>query len=416
MLVYLLGVDVLAAVLGLVVLGRTSFDGQDFRLALFLTVLGVTFEEGVRRAARLKMRLSADLKRDMTSVWTVATAVTLPTGYAAAAICVISGYVWLRQHQPTGHPLHRGAFNVALNVLAVIGAAGAVHAVDRRLPALPAGSGTAVGVLVAVLVAMAVYTAINRVIPSVALVLDRVPMRELLASRNENLIEVATLSLGGLVAVVAATQPWLCVLAIAPLVALQRGALVAELEIAATRDGKTGLFNGPAWEHVARKELARAERAHEDVAVLVVDIDRFKEVNDGYGHLAGDRVLRAVGRTLEDNVREYDTVGRFGGEEFVVVLPDADEYDALVVAERLRAQVQELRMSTVLEDPLPVDAPDPALAVSVGVACFRRNGTEVRELVAAADAAMYDAKAQGRNCVALARSNAVFPMFGRRAS
>src|SRR6185437_6009043 len=120
-------------------------------------------------------------------------------------------------------------------------------------------------------------------------------------------------------------------LAIAPMVTLQRGALMRTLEAAATIDAKTGMLNAVAWEHLAEKELARASRSSDSTAVLIIDIDRFKMVNDRYGHLAGDEVLRGVGKCLAGEVRENDTVARFGGEEFVAVLPSAGDVDALIV-------------------------------------------------------------------------------------
>jgi diguanylate cyclase (GGDEF)-like protein len=249
---------------------------------------------------------------------------------------------------------------------------------------------------------MVSYTVINRALPSVALIINRVPLRELRGTREDNLIELATLCLGGLVAIAALHEPWLCVLAVAPMVTLQRGALVAELETAATVDAKTGLLNAVAWEHLTQRELSRAERENHDVAILIIDIDRFKLVNDQYGHMVGDQVLRKVGKVLAAGVREYDTVGRFGGEEFVAVLPNAGDADALVVAERLRSRVNELRIAALLDGPAPEGAAEHALAVSIGVSCTRHDGREVTSLLVAADAALYRAKSGGRNRVVLA--------------
>jgi diguanylate cyclase (GGDEF)-like protein len=101
-------------------------------------------------------------------------------------------------------------------------------------------------------------------------------------------------------------------------------------------------------------------------------------------------------------VREYDTVGRFGGEEFVAVLPKAGDVDALVVAERLRSRVNELRIAALIDGPTPDGAADHLLAVSIGVACTGHDGREVTDLLVAADAALYRAKESGRNRVVLA--------------
>ncbi|HVU93020.1 MAG TPA: GGDEF domain-containing protein [Jatrophihabitans sp.] len=377
---------------------HTSADGSDFRLAGYLAVLAIIFEEGVRRAAQLKLRLSAELKRDMTSVWTVATAVVLPPVLAIAVTAVLASYIWLRQHRPTGHPFYIGVFNIALLALSAGSAGLAVHAWSPAWGSLP----WALDMTLTVLLAMATNTVVNRSLASVGLLLNGVPVRDLRGTREDNLMEVATLCLGGLVAVAALNAPWLCVLALAPMVTLQRGALVSELETAASVDAKTGLLNAVAWEHLAHRELTRAARENYDVAVLIIDIDRFKLVNDRFGHLIGDRVLHRVGRLLAAEVREYDTVGRFGGEEFVAVLPQAGDADALVVAERIRSRVHELRMSALLDTEMPAGVADTNLAVSIGVACSRSDGAEVSSLLVAADAALYRAKSGGRNRVVLA--------------
>jgi diguanylate cyclase (GGDEF)-like protein len=398
MLGYLVFVEIAAIVLIVLLVGSSRTEASDYRLAGYLAVLAVVFEEGVRRAAQLKLRLSAELKRDMTSVWTVATAVVLPPSLAVAVTAVLASYIWVRQHRPTGHPLYIGVFNIALLILSAGSAGVAVHAWSPAWSGLP----WALDMTFTVLLAMATNTVVNRSLASIGLLLNGVPLRELRGTREDNLMEIATLCLGGLVAIAALHDPWLCVLALAPMVTLQRGALVSELETAASVDAKTGLLNAVAWEHLAHRELARAAREDYDVAVLIIDIDRFKLVNDRFGHLIGDRVLQQVGRLLAAEVREYDTVGRFGGEEFVAVLPQAGDTDALVVAERLRSRVNELRMSTLLEDAMPEGVPDSALAVSIGVSCSRHDGGEVSELLVAADAALYRAKSGGRNRVVLA--------------
>jgi len=398
MLAYLLPVEILTAAIFARQIATGSSTAHDVRLAGFLTVLAVLFEEGVRRAAQLKLRLSADLKRDMTSVWTVATAVALPPAYAGGVTALLAGYIWVRQHRPTGHPLYIGVFNVALLVLSAMSASIAVHSSASSWAHLPLAMGTALTVLLAI----AVNTLVNRLVASVALALAGVPLRELRGTRQDNLMEIATLCLGGLLAVTALYEPWLCVLVLAPMISLQRGALVSELETAATIDAKTGLLNAIAWEQLTQRELSRAAREKSDLAVLIIDIDRFKLVNDQYGHLVGDQVLRRIGKVLATEVREYDTVGRFGGEEFVAVLPNAGDADALVVAERLRSRVNELRVAGLIDGPAPEGAAEHALAISVGVSCSRHDGTELAELLLAADAALYRAKAGGRNRVVLA--------------
>ena len=127
--------------------------------------------------------------------------------------------------------------------------------------------------------------------------------------------------------------------------------------------------------------------------MLLVDIDHFKRVNDTHGNLVGDQVLAALADALQNQVRESDEVGRFGGEEFVVLLPGADATEAAKVAERLREHVR--TMLTTIGDT------EIALTVSIGAAVLGQHGSDVRNLLAAADEALYRAKASGRDRVCL---------------
>jgi len=398
LLVYFAVVELVALVWCAVAVGRLDSANHSWAVLALLTALALVFEESARRAARLQLRLSSDMKRDMTSVWCVAGAVAMQPGAAVILLVVLMTYIWLRQQRPAGELLHRKIFNASTALLGCLGSglilrsgASAWHGAPWML----AGAISVVVVIVA-------HTLINRMLVTFGVLLLGVRGRALLGTADDNLIEIATLCLGGLVALAVLYQPWLAALVLAPMVTLQRGALVRELETAATVDAKTGLLNAIAWEHLAQRELSRAQRERYDVAVLIIDIDRFKLVNDMYGHLVGDAVLRSVGKVLAAEVREYDTVGRFGGEEFVAVLPNAGDADALVIAERLRSRINELRVSTLVDGIDPQGSETNALAVSIGVSSSRYDGETVSDLLLAADAALYRAKAGGRNRVVLA--------------
>jgi diguanylate cyclase (GGDEF)-like protein/PAS domain S-box-containing protein len=174
-----------------------------------------------------------------------------------------------------------------------------------------------------------------------------------------------------------------------------RKVLETELEQMATRDTLTGLLNRREMSRVLDEELQRARRYQRPMAVLWVDFDHFKDVNDTYGHAAGDSVLRAISRLLLGSVRSVDSIGRFGGEEFVIVLPEMDLEEAQETAERLRRKVA--------EEPQPLGNGEAVpLTISVGVAVYPDHGQTASTLCAAADKAMYLAKDRGRNCVAMA--------------
>jgi two-component system cell cycle response regulator len=168
---------------------------------------------------------------------------------------------------------------------------------------------------------------------------------------------------------------------------------------AAMNDALTGLSNRWVFEEALGRELVRSRRYQWPLALLMIDLDKFKQVNDTYGHAAGDAVLYAVARLVDDGKRAFDLASRHGGEEMVLALPQTDGAGALVVAERLRAAIEALRV--------PVGEHEVRVTASIGIAvCGEAEATEIvavggqlGELYGAADAAMYRAKAAGRNRV-----------------
>jgi two-component system, cell cycle response regulator len=163
-----------------------------------------------------------------------------------------------------------------------------------------------------------------------------------------------------------------------------------QLRVLATRDSLSGLLNRMAVMAVLEKELSRAVREGQSLAVMMVDIDHFKSVNDNHGHHAGDIVIRETARKLIASIRPYDSSGRYGGEEFVVVAPGCDLDSAVSLAERVR--------EAVLAQDIRVDDVAIPTTISIGVA-VSWEGAEVGQLLRAADEALYAAKHGGRNRV-----------------
>ncbi|MBG0569116.1 GGDEF domain-containing protein [Actinoplanes aureus] len=170
-------------------------------------------------------------------------------------------------------------------------------------------------------------------------------------------------------------------------------------------DPLTGLWNYRYLREVLRREVERASRFGRMLTVLVLDLDHFKEVNDTYGHAAGDQVLGEFARRIRIGLREVDVAFRQGGEEFVVLLPETDAYGGVIVAERLGAAVREW--------PVPVDPRRPGLddripiSVSIGIAVFPEHGSTAQEVLDAADEALYAAKNSGRDTYRLAERESV---------
>ena len=167
------------------------------------------------------------------------------------------------------------------------------------------------------------------------------------------------------------------------------------LRTQSVRDPLTGLYNRRYLEEVLEREVRRAARATQSLGILMIDLDHFKTFNDTYGHDAGDAVLRETGLSLSRGIRAEDFVCRFGGEEFVVILPTANLEAACARAERLRVKIKEL---AIVHQGRSMGI----LTVSIGVAVFPEHGLSPKELMAAADAALYEAKRRGRDQVVVA--------------
>jgi diguanylate cyclase (GGDEF)-like protein len=233
-------------------------------------------------------------------------------------------------------------------------------------------------------------------------------IREMLFGGEALQNDVAELCVAVLVTFAIAVSLLAIVFAVPLVVLLQRSFRHAQLVTASRIDSKTGLLNAATWERESAAEVARAVRTRTPLALALVDIDHFKGVNDTFGHLTGDRALKAIARTFRIFLRDYDLIGRFGGEEFALVLPHTSALDAYGIAERIRKHIA--------ATPLDVgDLPDGEhvrVTVSMGVAALgapwdTRTGSQITDLLAAADRALYQAKRAGRDQVCVVTDNTV---------
>ena len=163
----------------------------------------------------------------------------------------------------------------------------------------------------------------------------------------------------------------------------------------AIRDPLTGLFNRRYLEESLQRELHRAERHSHSIALIMLDIDHFKQVNDTYGHEAGDVVLKNIAALLQEYSRKSDIACRFGGEEFILILPETTLEVAIQRAEALRQAVMAHHVSIEKEE-------IKNLSISLGVASFPQHGQSIKEIMGEADQALYKAKVKGRNRVVVA--------------
>jgi diguanylate cyclase (GGDEF)-like protein len=394
-LAFVLTLDLLAGGLTALALVRAHPTKTDAARFALLAVLGVVVAGVVSRTERSHRAMARGPTVDPTSVWTFAAVLLLPAGYAALLVVLLYAHTMLRTRRDRSWYPHRVTFTGATIVLSVLTAA-AINRWVSEMPHLPEGAARALGVLAA----LAAFRFVNDGAIAVVLWLATKPaaFTDVLVGRDEFAVEVATMILGAFTAQTIIQLPWLTPAVLVLIVMMYRGLLARKLEVDATTDGKTGLLNASAWRELAQRHLWRAIREDQAAAMLVVDLDRFKALNDEYGHLAGDMALTAVADCIKHELRDYDAVGRYGGEEFVAMLPNAGTNAGMRAAERVRARIEQC---TITAEP---DGPEMHLTASIGVATYPSYGTELDEVIRAADLALYAAKAAGRNTVRLAES------------
>lgn len=381
---------VVAVHLGLIAGGLVE---TPFRIGDVETFAALLACSAVCIEASRRLGMPAGVARDLLSAWWLPVALLLPPVYSLLLPVPLQALLQFRVRRTL---IYRRVLVAAAYGIAGAGASGVFHLVVPEplegardwvvggYPGIPAAVGCA-----------ALFTVVNTAIVAVAAhaANPESRWRDVLWTREILLLDVVELCVGILVAITSALSLGLLLLALPPVVLLQRSLMHQQLQAAARTDAKTGLLNASAWQREADTELSRAQRTHDPVALLLIDIDHFKRVNDTHGHLMGDQVLVGVANTLCHQLRDYDVVGRFGGEEFTVLLPGADTVEACRVAERLRGRVRRLAV--------PAEEGTVTVTVSVGVALFRTHGQDLLELLAAADLALYRAKSSGRDRVCL---------------
>jgi len=383
---YFLAVELLTLALLTVVLAYAHVTSVDLGRFALLAVLGLGYAEASDRVERFKRYLGKDgIWSNHTSVWAFAGVLVLPGTYAAVLVLLIHAQqLWLGHRHQSVHP-HRVVFITSTMVLATLAGSGFLHAV---------GGGITTSGLRAALVtvgAFGIFPVVNLgvLISGRALAAKTTLISSLLPDRDTVGFELMTLILGVFTAGLVLHTPWLTPLVLGVLAGLHRNSLVKSLRVAASTDAKTGLLNNAAWQDRAEQGLSHASRANQPVAVVMIDLDHFKNVNDTHGHLVGDRVLCGVADALGVELRGHDLLGRFGGEEFVAFLEGPTAEQAVEISERLRHCIASITTTDT-----------PSVTGSIGVAyCTPPRQANLADLLQVADTALYQAKAGGRNRV-----------------
>jgi diguanylate cyclase (GGDEF)-like protein len=327
-------------------------------------------------------------------IWDLAAAVLLPPLYA---LVIPLPRAVLTEWRIRRTLLHRRAYSTAAHGLSN---AAASVVFRSAVPALCGGAGPGghapAWITLAAgcgLVSMAVEACL--ILPPVrATAAPGTRLRSLALGQEAACNQATELCLAVLTAFAAAHSALALIVALPLAIVLQRSLRHAALAAAARTDAKTGLLNAGAWQREAAVEVTRAARAQAPLAVAIADIDHFKAVNDTHGHLAGDAVLAAVSAAMRDLLRDCDLCGRFGGEEFALLLPRTTAVQALEITERIRQGISQLA--------IPRDGTAAIrVTISIGVAVPSQARRTLDDLLAAADHALYQAKRSGRDCVVM---------------
>ncbi|TMJ94682.1 MAG: diguanylate cyclase [Actinobacteria bacterium] len=322
-----------------------------------------------------------------TIVFLIAGALLLPP-----ELVVLIGVV---QHVPEWlkirYPWYIQTFNILNYTLDCLGAWAAAHLVLASNVGIPRDAQWAL----AGAAASIVFVALNHLLLATMLhFAGRKRFNETGLFTVESLsTDLVLAALGVALATLWKVNPWLIPVAIAPLVLIHRSLSVPALQEEARVDPKTGLFNARHFAAELREELARAARFERPMSLIMADLDLLREINNSYGHLAGDAVLKGLADIFRTQLRHYDVPARFGGEEFAILLPETDSEHAFEIAERIRRAVAETSFEVETSSE-PIRA-----TVSIGVAAFPQDGADANELIHQADLAVYRAKLQGRNRV-----------------
>ena len=378
-LVYLLAVAAVAVGVSLPLLAELKPSSGNW---VTFAILGAS----VALAQLFVVRTPGNKSYHTTGVFLIPAALLLPPELVALMPVVQHIPDWLRNRTAW----YIQSFNIFNYTLATLGAWASAHVI---LGADTVITNDNVRFALAGLAASVCFVGLNSALIAPMLHLGRGQSMRLLFSFQHFSTELVFAALGVVVAVFWTTNPWLIPFAIAPLILIHRALSVPQLQAEARVDAKTGLFNARHFSAALTEELGRAQRFERPMSLIMADLDLLREINNTYGHLAGDAVLKGIADVFRAELRHYDVPARFGGEEFSILLPETSPEEALEIAERIRRAVADRRFDVETSSE-PIRA-----TVSIGVSAYPKDAQDPNALIHQADLAVYRAKLQGRNRV-----------------
>ncbi|WP_053734139.1 diguanylate cyclase [Nocardia sp. NRRL S-836] len=392
MLAYVLLVDAAAAVLVVLTTVHFALTSPDVRTFAILAVAAVVHLEASRSIERLReITVQGTPYVNLKSLWVFTGVVLLPLPLVATLTAITYVYAWARvdgESTAAKKVFTASTFILASGVAAaVLGASGFVDA--QHLLNSP------LGLLVLVGAATAWWFVNYMLVVGVLALSDPgAPVRKAIGDLADQLVVAAALGLGLGMAALLTYTPWLVVVLMLTVLVLHRQFLLPQRSRQAQIDAKTGLLRDMFFTETATALLDRLRGQTKPATLLMIDLDGFKQVNDQLGHPAGDDLLRIVADALRHELRAGDLVGRFGGDEFVVLLPAVGSRESTDIGDRVLTALQHLQPTVTGTSGQVRLAGVPA---SIGAAVFPEHGTEFHELLLAADTAQQRAKQAGGN-------------------
>jgi diguanylate cyclase (GGDEF)-like protein len=312
-----------------------------------------------------------------------------------ALMILVSHFVeWIKErltNSPHLQAWYLQPFNICMHI--IIGFI--THTIILFINPLPNQLGSLLGLTSAIVAAIS-YTALNHTFVGIALLLARgISIKDSGILDIENLsTDFVMLTMGYINAILMDINPLLAIPALTPLYLIYRALAVPRLRLRANTDPKTSLWNADFFNITSQAELNRAKRFERTLSVIMSDLDLLRNINNTYGHLAGDAVLIGIAEILRTSLREYDIVARFGGEEFAILMPEISPDQAFERVEIIRKKIEKTEFQSLNQEKIRI-------TMSFGISGLFPEDESIADLIQRADMAVYEAKIKGRNCTCI---------------